>query len=216
MYRLHANKFKSLCITWFSMIVQIDLTTLVLNEFLPVLCIVSIDSFISFCQLQTLQAPLTSIFLLFELTGDFEVIVPAMFASIIGTSLTKTIMKESIDTMQLAREGIHLEEGREVNILQSIETHQVMHKDFTYLREGDTFATLIKLMSKHKKHYYPILNDKNKFIGIVTFQIIQEIIAREELKDLLVMKDIMSTNLTTLTSKDNLSDALHIFSIPTI
>ena len=161
----------------------------------------------------TTHAPLTSIFLLFELTGDFEVIVPAMFASIIGTSLTKTIMKESIDTMQLAREGIHLEEGREVNILQSIETHQVMHKDFTYLREGDTFATLIKLMSKHKKHYYPILNDKNKFIGIVTFQIIQEIIAREELKDLLVMKDIMSTNLTTLTSKDNLSDALHIFSI---
>ena len=104
--------------------------------------------------------------------------------------------------MQLAREGIHLE-----NLLA------VMHKDFTYLREGDTFATLIKLMSKHKKHYYPILNDKNKFIGIVTFQIIQEIIAREELKDLLVMKDIMSTNLTTLTSKDNLSDALHIFSI---
>ena len=103
----------------------------------------------------TTHAPLTSIFLLFELTGDFEVIVPAMFASIIGTSLTKTIMKESIDTMQLAREGIHLEEGREVNILQSIETHQVMHKDFTYLREGDTFATLIKLMSKHKKHYYP-------------------------------------------------------------
>ena len=43
------------------------------------------------------------------------------------------------------------------------------------MREGDTFATLIKLMSKHKKHYYPILNDKNKFIGIVTFQIIQEI-----------------------------------------
>ena len=30
---------------------------------------------------------------------------------------------------------------------------------------------------------------------------------------LLVMKDLMSTNLTTLTSKDNLSDALHIFSI---
>ncbi len=161
----------------------------------------------------TTHAPLTSIFLLFELTGDFEVIVPAMFASIIGTSLTKTIMKESIDTMQLAQEGIHLEEGREVNILQSIETNQVMHKDFTYLHESDSFATLLKLMPKHKKHYYPIFNDKNKFTGIVTFQIIQEIILREELKDLLVMKDIMSTSLTTLNSKDNLSDALHIFSI---
>ena len=82
----------------------------------------------------TTHAPLTSIFLLFELTGDFEVIVPAMFASIIGTSITKTIMKESIDTMQLAQEGIHLEEGREVNILQSIEVNQVMHKNFVYLQ----------------------------------------------------------------------------------
>ena len=57
----------------------------------------------------TTHAPLTSIFLLFELTGDFEVIVPAMFASIIGTSVTKAIMKESIDTMQLTQEGIHLD-----------------------------------------------------------------------------------------------------------
>ena len=161
----------------------------------------------------TTHAPLTSIFLLFELTGDFEVIVPAMFASIIGTSVTKAIMKESIDTMQLTQEGIHLEDGREVNILKSIETSQVMHKDFISLQESDTFATLMKLVSKHKKHYYPVLNNKGKLTGIVTFRIIQKIAVKEELKDLLVMKDIMSTNLTTLTSKDNLSDALHIFNI---
>ena len=161
----------------------------------------------------TTHAPLTSIFLLFELTGDFEVIVPAMFASIIGTSVTKAIMKESIDTMQLAQEGIHLEDGREVNILKSIETSQVMHKDFISLQESDTFATLMKLVSKHKKHYYPVLNNKGKLTGIVTFRIIQKIAVKEELKDLLVMKDIMSTNLTTLSSNDNLSDVLHIFSI---
>ena len=161
----------------------------------------------------TTHAPLTSIFLLFELTGDFEVIVPAMFASIIGTSVTKAIMKESIDTMQLTQEGIHLEDGREVNILKSIETSQVMHKDFISLQESDTLATLMQVMSKHKKHYYPIINNKDKLTGIVTFRIIQKIAVKEELKDLLVMKDIMSTNLTTLTSKDNLSDALHIFNI---
>ena len=161
----------------------------------------------------TTHAPLTSIFLLFELTGDFEVIVPAMFASIIGTSVTKAIMKESIDTMQLTQEGIHLEDGREVNILKSIETSQVMHKDFISLQESDTFATLMKLVSKHKKHYYPVLNNKGKLTGIVTFRIIQKIAVKEELKDLLVMKDIMSTNLTTLSSNDNLSDVLHIFSI---
>ena len=67
--------------------------------------------------------------------------------------------------------------------------------------------------TKQKKHYYPIINNKDKLTGIVTFRIIQKIAVKEELKDLLVMKDIMSTNLTTLTSKDNLSDALHIFNI---
>ena len=161
----------------------------------------------------TTLAPLTAIFLLFELTNDYHVIIPVMFASIIGTVSIKTLLGESIDTLKLAKEGIRLEEGRELSVLQSITVKQVLHSDFTSLREKDSFDTLLKQIPKQKTHYFPILNAKKELTGVVSFSMIQELILEEGLENIIIMKDIMESNLITIKEDADLSQALNLFSI---
>jgi CIC family chloride channel protein len=161
----------------------------------------------------TTLAPLTAIFLLFELTNDYHVIIPVMFAAIIGTVSIKTLLGESIDTLALAREGIHLEGGRELNVLKSVTIKQVLHKDFVSLNEKDSFATLLQQIPKQKTHYFPILNNKNELSGVVSFSMIRELILEEGLENIIIMKDIMESNLITIKEDEDLAKALNLFSI---
>jgi chloride channel protein, CIC family len=65
----------------------------------------------------TTHAPLTGIFLLFEMTGNYKIIVPLMFSSIIGTLIAKRLYHDSIDTAELTRKGIKLHAGKEQSIM---------------------------------------------------------------------------------------------------
>lgn len=192
---------------FFGNLVQIFFPSL--NAEIGAYALIGMGSFLA----ATTLAPLTSIFLLFELTNDYHVIIPVMFASIIGTVSVKTLLGESIDTLALARQGIHLESGRELNLLKSINIKQVLHKDFISLNEKDSFAKLLQQIPKQKVHYFPILNSKKKLSGVVSFSMIRELILEEELKEIIIMKDIMETNLITIKENEDLAKALNLFSI---
>ena len=192
---------------FFGNLVQIFFPSL--NVEIGAYALVGMGSFLA----ATTLAPLTSIFLLFELTNDYHVIIPVMFASIIGTVSIKTLLGESIDTLALARKGIHLEGGRELNLLKSISVKQVLHKNFTSLNEKDSFATLLQQIPIHKIHYFPILNAKKELSGIVSFSMVRELILEEGLEEIIIMKDIMETNLITIKENEDLSKALSLFSI---
>ena len=64
------------------------------------------------------HAPLTGIFLLFELTGNYQIIIPLMFSSIIGSLVARRLYDDSIDTVELTERGIRIHAGREVAIMK--------------------------------------------------------------------------------------------------
>ncbi|HSO09364.1 MAG TPA: chloride channel protein, partial [Desulfoprunum sp.] len=66
------------------------------------------------------HAPMTAIFLLFELTGNYQIIIPIMITSIIGTVVASKFCEDSIDTVDFSREGINIHEGRETVIMKSL------------------------------------------------------------------------------------------------
>ncbi|MCK5453125.1 MAG: chloride channel protein, partial [Calditrichia bacterium] len=66
------------------------------------------------------HAPITAILIIFEMTGDYAIILPLMISAIIATVLTTKLKKESIYTLKLIRRGVDLFRGREVNILKAL------------------------------------------------------------------------------------------------
>ncbi|MFQ5551973.1 MAG: chloride channel protein, partial [Gemmatimonadales bacterium] len=72
------------------------------------------------------HAPITAILIIFELTGDYEIILPLMIASILATLLATRLEPSSIYTRKLLKRGIHLHRGQAVNVLADIPVTEAM------------------------------------------------------------------------------------------
>lgn len=162
------------------------------------------------------HSPMTSIFLLFELTSNYQVIIPIMFASVIGVMVARALCPDSLDSMELSRQNIYLHMGTEANILNTIPVATVMVRQFEKLRETMSFAEFMAFFPSSKAQYYPIVDADDNLTGVVSFQDIREIMLEEGLEHVVVMKDLAQTDLITLTPGDNLTRAIRKFGIKDI
>ena len=162
------------------------------------------------------HAPMTAIFLLFELTSSYHVIIPIMFASVFGVMVAKNLCDDSFDSMELSRKGILLHSGKEESILAKIMVESVMVTTFETIQESMTFAEFMKIFPKSKTQYYPVIDKNNHMTGVVSLQDIREIILEEGLEHLVVMKELAETQLIKLLPHDNLNEAIQKFGIKDI
>ena len=156
----------------------------------------------------TTHGPLAAILILFEMTGSYEIILPLMFSCIIATIASGQLMKESIYTLKLVRRGVDIREGKEVNVLKSMHVKDVMSPHVETVSEDWPLKTMSDKISKSKYNSFPVLNSKNKLAGILSFNDYSEVIFDEDLKFIVVVKDLASSNVVTVSSIDNLYTAL--------
>jgi CIC family chloride channel protein len=156
----------------------------------------------------TTHGPLAAILILFEMTGDYKIILPLMLACIIATIASGQFLRDSIYTLKLARRGVDIKEGKEVNVLKSLFVKDVMNSNVETMPEALTLGIMTQRISKSKFNSFPVLDDQNQLIGILSFKDYSKAIFDENLKDLVVAKDLASTDLVTVSLDDNLWTAL--------
>ncbi len=156
----------------------------------------------------TTHGPLAAILILFEMTGSYEIILPLMFSCIIATIASGQLMKESIYTLKLVRRGVDIREGKEVNVLKSMYVKDVMSPHVETVSEDWPLKTMSDKIAKSKYNSFPVLNSENKLAGILSFNDYSEAIFDEDLKFIVVAKDLASSDVVTVSSIDNLYTAL--------
>ena len=156
----------------------------------------------------TTHGPLAAILILFEMTGDYKIILPLMLACIIATVASGQLLRDSIYTLKLARRGVDLKEGKEVNVLKSMFVKDVMNPDVETMPEALPLEKMAEQISKSKFNSFPVLDAQNRLIGILSFNDYNEAIFDENLKDLVIAKDLATTELVTVFLHDNLYTAL--------
>ena len=161
----------------------------------------------------TTHGPLAAILILFEMTGTYKIILPLMLACIIATIASGQFSRESIYTLKLMRRGVNIKEGKEVNVLKSLFVKDVMTPHVETINEALPLGQMAQLISKSKFNSFPVINDQKQLIGIVSFNDYNEAIFDENLKDLVVAKDIASTELVTVSLDENLYTALEKISL---
>lgn len=162
------------------------------------------------------HAPLTAIFLLFEMTGNYLIIIPIMLASIIGTVVSSKLYPDSIDTVDFSNEGIDIHDGRETAILKSLKVGRAMTEDVDFLSERASAKDLLKIFSMaENSFYFPVLSESGKhagqMCGIVSMQDVKAILHDEELLQSAIVGNIMYRNVITLTPDDDLYTAMSQF-----
>jgi len=114
------------------------------------------------------HSPLTAILLLFEMTHDYRIILPLMFSVVISLLISRYIESDSVYMLGLARKGIRIERGRDVEVLERITVEEVMVEHPPFLRENMTVKQAITHMNKHHSQGLPVLTIAGDLFGILT------------------------------------------------
>jgi chloride channel protein, CIC family len=159
-----------------------------------------------------MQAPLTNILMLFELTNDYTLILPIMATCIAASYTYQRFTKHSIYMQNLLNKGINIRHGREASIMNSIKVRDVMSTDITTIAQEMPFRKILETISYSKNFYFPVLDNKGDMTGILSFSDIREVIFEEQLGDLLVAGELANKKVYSLTPQQNLNEAMEIFS----
>ncbi len=161
----------------------------------------------------TTRAPITAIIIVFELTNDYNIILPLMVTCIISVILSSKLSSESIYTLKLLLRNIGIKEGMEVNIMESLYVKDVYRKEVESVRDSDNFNQVVNILLKGKSAEYPVVDKENNINGIVSiYDIKDHLLERDELKYLLVAADIMNPDFETLPPESSCQSALDIMS----
>jgi len=159
-----------------------------------------------------MQAPLTNILMLFELTNDYTLILPIMATCIAASYTYQRFTKQSIYVQYLLNKGINIRHGREASIMNSIKVQDVMSTDITTIAQEMPFRKILETISYSKNFYFPVIDNKGDMTGILSFSDIREVIFEEQLGDLLVAGELANTKVYSLTPQQNINEAMEIFS----
>jgi len=160
------------------------------------------------------HAPITAIFLLFEMTGNHLIIIPIMLASIIGTAVASRLNPDSIDTVDLTREGIDIHEGREIAIMKSIPVGKVITEEVDFISESANVNHLLEIFQMAKdSFYFPVVDETGHMVGIISLQDVKGILHDKELRLSATVGDICTRDVLTLTPDDNLYTAMTYFDV---
>ncbi|MEJ2642838.1 MAG: CBS domain-containing protein [Desulfosarcinaceae bacterium] len=156
----------------------------------------------------TTHGPMTAILVLFEMTGDYKIILPLMITAITAGQL----LSDSIYTLKLSRRGVDIRAGKGANILKAMRMADVMNTDVETVGEGWNLSRMAAMIAKSEHNSFPVLSRDQRLVGILSFKDYSEALFNEDLKHLVVARDIATTELVTAVVDDSLYDTLERFS----
>ncbi|MDJ0899862.1 MAG: chloride channel protein [Xenococcus sp. MO_188.B8] len=153
------------------------------------------------------RVPVTAIVIVFEMTGDFNVVLPLMISSVVAYVIADSFAPGSIYEHLLDVSGIHLDEGAPTHdFLTELTAEDVMQSQVETLATSLTIEEVVKAMSLSHHRGFPVVED-GKLVGIIT----QSDIADDRKKTgSTFLRDIMTPQPITVSPDISLADVLYL------
>ncbi len=130
-----------------------------------------------------MQAPLTAIFLIAEISGGYQLLLPLILTSAISFGVTRIFEKYSIYTKRIAAAGELLTHEADQAVLTLLKTDALLEKDFVPVRIDATLGELVEAVSGSSRNIFPVLDSRNRLQGYVSLSDIRRDMFRTELYD---------------------------------
>ncbi|UII34044.1 chloride channel protein [Fulvivirga ulvae] len=160
-----------------------------------------------------LYAPLTAIFLIAEITSGYELFVPLMLVSAISFSTSSFFEKHSLYTKHLIERGDLIQYDKDRQVLSQIDLLKIIEKDLYTIQPEATLEQLVNLVKISKRNIFPVVNEKQELVGVVTLDDIRNIMFdRGKQKDTQV-KHYMHSPPAFISSHENMQSVMSKFEI---
>ena len=126
------------------------------------------------------RAPFTAILIVFEMTNDYHLMVPLMAAVIFSMLVAERLHKESIYTLKLARRGINLRRGRDVDVMENITVAEAMRPAPEPVPHNLPLRMVPALLDSARMHGLPVADKDGKLCGVITIQDVDNAVSDDE------------------------------------
>jgi len=158
-----------------------------------------------------MHAPLTAIFLIAEITGGYDLLIPLIITSTAAYITVRGFEKHSIYHKELARRGDLITHDKDKAVLTRMNWRREIETDLIKVKPTDTLGDLVNIISKSKRNIFPVVDDYNILEGVVCLDDVREIMFRQELYETTLMKDLMTIPPSYIDKKESIEAVMDAF-----
>jgi len=151
------------------------------------------------------RAPITAVIIIFELTGDYRIILPLMFAIALAAGISSLVSRDTIYTLKLRRRGIDVMRGRGANLMRLLDVADAMQPLPLALDAQTPLNEVIARLGEADTDGLPVVDGDGAYCGTVTSQQVEQAM-RENALDATAGE--LAQELPALRAGQSLEDAL--------
>lgn len=121
------------------------------------------------------RAPITAVLIVFELTDDYQIVLPLMVTIVIATALSSWMSRDTIYTLKLRRRGIDINHKAPVRLMDLVSVADAMEPLPVAVNASEPVSELIRRMSDEHVDAIPVLDYDGRYFGIVTPRDVEEV-----------------------------------------
>ena len=157
------------------------------------------------------HAPLTAIFLIAEITGGYELIIPLMMVSSISYLIVKFYHPESLDIRKLKEKGTVISDNKDTSILSKIDIASLIETDFATIHFKATLRDIVECFKHSKRNIFPVVKNNNKLLGIIYLDNVREEMFNAELYDKITATEVMRKPSTVINLNEDIFSIMKKF-----
>ena len=155
--------------------------------------------------------PITSVLILFEMAGNYAIILPLLVAVVNAMLVAHQFSRYSLYTHKLHEKGIDLVAGREESILKQVRVRDVMRREFHSVLPSAPFSNLASSFFNSKIDYLYLTGEEGDLTGVVSLTDLRPYLKEESLWDLVRAQDVATPDPVAVMPSESLLDALNKF-----
>ena len=121
-----------------------------------------------------MNAPLTSIFLIAELSNGYGLFIPLMITACISFAVDYYLDPDSIYTKQLRQKGELLTHDKDQSVFVFLKLDELMETDFLRIKENMTLGDIVHIISTARRNIFPVIDNFGRLLGVVQLDDLRE------------------------------------------
>lgn len=158
-----------------------------------------------------MQAPMTAIFLIAEITGGYALLMPLIIVSITSLMTIRIFEPYSIYSKRLAKTGDLITHDGDKAVLTLLNTSELIERDFMTVGPEQSLRQLVDVVAKSKRNIYPVVDKNDKLQGTIFLDDIREVMFKTELYDELYVCSLMKECEDTVCDTDRMDIVMDKF-----
>lgn len=138
-----------------------------------------------------MYAPLTGIFLIAEITGGYELMIPLMIVSTLSHVVVRSVQPQSLEMEKLVKSGAIFSQDRDQNVLMMLKTTELVERDSLTIAPNAPLGDLISLMMSTGRNIVAVVGKNGRFLGFVTLDEIREVMLQKSLYATISVRQFM-------------------------